>query len=83
MRTEDIWWKRLSNPVNLIENIADSILENKSVAVICRDGIPWKTSFLDAVMEDISQCSAGMRNSTHDIGENINPGGFSDEKILQ
>ncbi len=76
MRTEDIWWKRLSNPVNLIENIADSILENKSVAVICRDGIPWKTSFLDAVMEDISQCSAGMRNSTHDIRENINPGDF-------
>lgn len=76
MRIEDIWWKRLSNPANLIGSITDSLMENRSVAVVYCDEIPWKGVFSDAIIEEISQYNADMKNSMHSLNDKTFPGDF-------
>lgn len=76
MRTEDIWWKRLSNPVNLADSIVDTLIENRSSVIVYRDVIPWKETFYTVIMEGIAQYNSSMRNSFHHIGENTAPEDF-------
>ena len=80
MRTEDIWWKRLSNPVNLVDSIVDSLIENRSVVVVHRMEIPWEDTFRGAVIDSFSLYNSSMRSKYHLIEKDTDPGVFLMEK---
>lgn len=76
MRIEDIWWKRLSNPVNLIESVVDILLDNRSVVVVFDDDLPWRETFMEAISEEVEVYSSEMRTKHHSLADHQDPGDF-------
>ena len=76
MRMEDIWWKRLSNPVELVNRVTDLLLDNTSVAVVFDGSLPWKETFIETIAQEIEIYSADRRIKSHTLSADTDPGEF-------
>lgn len=76
MRIEDIWWKRLSNPTNLIDAVVETLLDNRSAVVVFNETIPWRETFMDTIAQEIEMYSAEMRIKHHALSDTQDPGDF-------
>ena len=68
MRIEEIWWKRLTNPSNVAEDIAYSVLDGKSAFVLYKNEIAWKDELIQNIVENIEKDSPNMK-TTIDVPE--------------
>lgn len=76
MRREDVWWKRLSDPMHLIDDVVSILLDNRSVVVVFDDSFPWKESFQDTLAQEIEMYQSEMRIKYHTVSAEQDPGTF-------
>ncbi len=63
MRLEEIWWKRLTNPLNFAEDIIYSVLDGKTVFVLYEKEMAWKEELIQDIVENIEKDSPNMKTN--------------------
>lgn len=74
MDTGKMWWKTMINPHRFINDISESVLDDKSVIVNLPDNLPWEQEFMDELAENLEQSTKTIRNS--DVSSVGNAGEF-------
>ena len=74
METEQIWWEQTSNPEHFINDIARTLLEEKSIVLPDCNSIPWFSDFINKIKRRFSESShekmcIEINGEISDIGE--------------
>lgn len=72
---EIMWWNRLVNSVRFIEDICDSLFDNKSVQLVFEGDIPWKETMLDTLEQHLSEKTDSRKFEVIDASKIIKPPG--------
>lgn len=71
---EQIWWERVPNACLFVNDIVDSLIEEKSVIVHHSDVLPWQDFFQTLVIESTRQQNASK--TFERISDISDPGGY-------
>ncbi len=80
MRIDDIWWNQLSNPILLLDDVTDCLLDNQSVVVVYHNDLPWRETLMEALDRKIEPYSSNMSIKHHTLTDTQDPGEFLLEK---
>ncbi len=76
---ESVWWNQITNAANLIRDIRNHLLEEKSLVLYVPFDIPWKNRFDEIVMEKVARRESTRSFDVMEAPEE-NPGAFMLER---
>ena len=50
---QNIWWKQVTNAVNFVSDVKESLLEEKSILLKYSSGMPWRNQLVDEIMDTV------------------------------
>ena len=69
MKTEEIWWTRLSNSVRFLEDARDALLSGRSVVMTFPDEVPWQDVMTDTLEQHLFPITDERSFEVHDVSE--------------
>ena len=71
MKTEEIWWTRLSNSVRFLEDARDALLSGRSVVMTFPDEVPWQDVMTDTLEQHLFPITDERSFEVHDVSESM------------
>jgi hypothetical protein len=58
---DSIWWKQVTNAVRYVNEVKDKLLNEKSVLLVYTNGMPWRNSFVEIIIEAVKSQNADKK----------------------
>lgn len=80
--TGKLWWSRMINAVRFLDDIVDSLISGKSVALNFPDDIPWADIMAETLWQKLEKISDSHTFDIHDVKSVKSPGEYIFQKYF-